>query len=174
MYSSLVLLHNLIPFLIPMVSPFGEIEPSYEFSLDDLAKMLNCPKDLEKANRIARATLHTLRAHLSLDDAISVLKLLPLPLKRIFIENWNLKTAIEPPFGIKSFIHDVQVSAGRIAFYDFPTEEATDFSIRTVLQYVELKISEHSKEQFRELIPLPLRSFLPPKLPINLSFMSQN
>jgi uncharacterized protein (DUF2267 family) len=118
-----------------------------------MAHALQCPHDPERAVRIFRSVLHTLRDCLPLESAIDVLRVLPGTLKSIYIENWIALDCRVPIKSSQHFVNAVREHAGKIAFYDFPTEALTEDYIRTVLQYIENEVSHNKLAFLQNAIP---------------------
>lgn len=131
-----------------------------------MATALQCPEDPEKAERIFRAILHTLRDCLPSDNAIRVLRLLPDPLKAIYVQNWQTLASCTDALSMPQFIRRVRESAGKIAFYDFPTEAVTERYIREVYGYVEQQLPVKKRYVWKASIPF-LAAFSKPASQVN-------
>lgn len=128
----------------------------------DIALALKVPDDPQQGERIFRNVLHMLRDCLSLDSAICLLRLLPYSLQTIFIEDWHASEQIINLSHPQRFVKALRDSAGKLAYYDFPTEAITESQIQAVFQYVEKEMSTSKKRIFRSMLPFSLIPFFEP------------
>lgn len=58
--------------------------------LHDLAAELGDKKDIPRAARVLRSTLHTLRNYLSTEESLQFISQLPLIIKGVYVDGWTL------------------------------------------------------------------------------------
>lgn len=108
--------------------------------------------DRNMAARITRAVLHALRDRLPADDAIEFAQGLPMALKGIFIDQYDLSAV---PVVIRrpdQFIDYVCYKDGRAATGDFPSPEFVEESISAVFRVLERNMDHGQVEQVRHML----------------------
>jgi uncharacterized protein (DUF2267 family) len=108
--------------------------------LYDLAENLEHPHSIEQVERILRATLHTLRDRLPIQQSFHVLSQLPVFLKILYIEGWKFR---ERPVRFRSIeefkeaVKDEQFRLGERDFnWNMPSEEIISRTITSLRRYL--------------------------------------
>jgi uncharacterized protein (DUF2267 family) len=108
--------------------------------------------DRNMAARITRAVLHAVRDRLPADDAIQFAQGLPIALKGIFIDQYDLSAVplrIRHP---KEFIDYVYYKGGRSAQRDFPDPGFVEDSIAAVFRVLEKNMDYGQVAQIKRLM----------------------
>jgi uncharacterized protein (DUF2267 family) len=121
--------------------------------IPDAAGSLNCLNDPDKAERVLRAILHKVRDILQLEEAIVLLRLLPLSLKQVYIEDWCIRENPSPISTLLQFVEGIRSDAGKIAYYDFPSEDYTAHAVKVVLEYIENELPDGKGRILRSILP---------------------
>jgi uncharacterized protein (DUF2267 family) len=117
-------------------------------------------RDLEtnrnRAARITRAVLHAIRDRLPPDDAIQFAQGLPMVLKGVFIDRYDVS---KTPIVIRSredFIEFVRSKAGPSAAIDFPTSQSVINALQSVFFVLERNMSYGQVWQIKKSLNMEL------------------
>jgi uncharacterized protein (DUF2267 family) len=109
-----------------------------------------------RAARISRGVLHAIRDRLPPDDAIQFAQGLPMALKGIFIDRYDVS---KTPVVIRSregFIEFVRSKAGPLAAVDFPTSQSVINALQSVFFVLERNMSYGQVQQIKKLMNIEL------------------
>ena len=116
----------------------------------------------DKASRILRATLHTLRNRIGVDESFHFLAQLPIVLKGIYVDGWKPNTAFVRIKHLHDFFDEVRSQDTGTAAYDLGNDKQAKQLMGVVFQVLREYISEgafeHLTGQFSEEIQDFLRS----------------
>jgi uncharacterized protein (DUF2267 family) len=104
------------------------------------------------AARITRSVLHAVRDRLPADDAVEFAQGLPIALKGVYFDQYDLSLA---PVSIRhpeDFIDYVRQKDGRAAMHDFPTREHVEDGISAVFRVLERNMDYGQVEQIKRLV----------------------
>lgn len=105
-----------------------------------------------KAARITRAVLHALRDRLPPDDAIQFAQGLPMALKGVFVDQYDISKTPVILRGRNKFI-DYVISKDRFnADYDFPDRQSVEEAIRAVFFVLENNMDYGQVDQIKHLL----------------------
>ncbi len=131
--------------------------------LNTLAKELGYPQDRNRAARVLRSVLHTLRDILPPEENMQLLAQLPMFLKGVYVEEWRLKKDKDVRT-MEQFIKRARkydrFSAGR----DFETNEDAEGAARTIFIALHKYISLGELEDIKAVLPKELKSMVNPVL----------
>jgi uncharacterized protein (DUF2267 family) len=108
--------------------------------------------DRNRAARITRSVLHAVRDRLPADDAIEFAQGLPMALKGVYIDQYDLSSA---PLVIRhadQFIDYVCYLNGRASIHDFPSPEFVEDSIAAVFRVLERTMDYGQVEQIKRMM----------------------
>ncbi len=129
--------------------------------LKELAEELGIPEDKERAGRILRTVLHTLRKRLTLEESFDLLSQLPMCIKAVYVDGW--KPSPFPDKTIKTledFINDVLEEDRRSAGKDFGNEEHAKRVIRAVFKVIKRHVSDGEIKDIKGNLPKSLKMLL--------------
>lgn len=111
--------------------------------------------DANHAYRLLRATLHTLRDWLSVDEAADLGAQLPTLVRGIYYEGWNPSATPTHPRAKEDFVASVQAA--------FPADPLRnpDLAIRAVFLVLNRHVTAGQIEQMRQALKKPLRELWP-------------
>jgi uncharacterized protein (DUF2267 family) len=115
-----------------------------------VASHLGC--DRNTAARITRAVLHAVRDRLPPVDAVQFAQGLPMAMKGVFFDQYDISAA---PVLIRhpdEFIDYVMEKAGPAARRDFPSPESVEHSVSAVFNVLEQTMDYGQVEQIRKMI----------------------
>ncbi len=99
-----------------------------------LAQDLGCPNDHDKARRVLKAVLHTVRDRILISESFQLMAQLPTILKGIFVEDWKYS---EKPlkFHTTDSLWEALLASEHLAEPDdFPNKEYAIFAVNTVFK----------------------------------------
>lgn len=128
--------------------------------VNEVAAELGCPEDRDKAGRMLRSVLHTLRDRLTVDESFSLLAQLPMFIKAVYIDGW--KPSRTPDKRIKTvddFVAHVMEYDDRQAAIDFGDPQGAQQSISSVLRVLKRHISQGESRAVSDKLPRHLGEF---------------
>ncbi len=127
--------------------------------LKELAEELGIPEDKERAGRILRTVLHTLRRRLTLEESFDLISQLPMCIKAIYVDGW--KPSPFPDKTIKTaedFINEVLEEDKRSAGKDFGNEEHAKQVIKAVFRVIKGHVSDGEIQDIKGDLPKSLKT----------------
>lgn len=109
----------------------------------------------QQAYRLLRATLHTLRDWVNIDQAADLGAQLPVLLRGIYYEGWNPSTKARHPRNKDAFVADVQSE-----FKADPLRNP-DLAIGAVFKLLNERVASGQLTQMRSSLQKPLRELWP-------------
>lgn len=112
--------------------------------------------DRNSAARITRAVLHAVRDRLPADDAIQFAQGLPMALKGVFIDRYDVSRTPVVIRSRREFIEFVRSKAGVSAPADFPTPQSVVDALKSVFFVLERNMSYGQVRQIKKLLNIEL------------------
>ncbi|HXH19123.1 MAG TPA: DUF2267 domain-containing protein [Chitinophagales bacterium] len=131
--------------------------------LNTLAHELGYPQDRNRAARVLRAVLHTLRDILTPEENVQLLAQLPMFLKGVYVEEWKLKKE-KNVRTMEQFIQRVKKYDRFGAGHDFETNEDVESAAKTLFIVLHRYISLGELEDIKAVLPKELKSLVNPVL----------
>ncbi|TVR80576.1 MAG: DUF2267 domain-containing protein [Chitinophagaceae bacterium] len=129
--------------------------------INALAKELGDSKDRERAGRVLRAVLHTLRDRISPDESLHLISQLPMYVKAIYVDGWNIKYSKSGQKNtLKDFIADLREKSGKLAEIDFGTVEEAEKAIKAVSKVMRQYVSKGEMDDVRAMLSDQLKHLL--------------
>jgi uncharacterized protein (DUF2267 family) len=128
--------------------------------LKEVAAALETPEDLAHAERILTAVLHTLRDRLTPQESLDLISQLPLYIKALFIEGWNIPEKVKRLKSPEEFFDEVRKQAPRTAGRDFGSDESTQKKVEAVFHVLHQHISEGEINDVKAQLPNPIAELL--------------
>jgi uncharacterized protein (DUF2267 family) len=126
--------------------------------LKELMQELNCT-DHRKTYLTLRSVLHTLRDHLPINDAVYLGEQLPMLIRGMYFEHWNVTNEPIPLRHRNDFFTAVSHSMAR----DGETLNA-ETGTRAVFRLLDRKATDGEIEDLQHVIPVILLDLWPPRL----------
>jgi uncharacterized protein (DUF2267 family) len=109
-----------------------------------------------RAARITRAVLHAIRDRLPPDDAIQFAQGLPMALKGVFIDRYDISKTPIVIRNREAFIEFVRSKAGTSAPVDFPTSQSVMNALQSVFFVLERNMSYGQVRQIKKSLNIEL------------------
>lgn len=114
-----------------------------------VAVELNDPEDIDRASRVTTAVLHTFRDRILPEESMHLISQLPMILKGIYVDGWNISLKPKHSKTIDEFLNEVRTHT-RTAGRDFGSNQQTRDTVMAVLrvlqdQYVSVGETEDIK-----------------------------
>lgn len=122
-----------------------------------LMKNLGVDGERDRAARILRAVLRTMRNHLSLEESSDLLAQLPMAIKAIYADGWRMTQPHQRVSTLQDFANEVLKQHGTTAWRDFSNPDEVVFAIRAVIETLAEYVSVGELEQAFASLPKELR-----------------
>lgn len=133
--------------------------------LNRLAKKLGDENDRDKAARVLRSVLRTLRNHLATEESIQLLAQLPMAIKSVYVEGWKINDVHPRVKTIEDFAVEVMKEEGQAAWRDFSNIEEVIHAIHAVVETIVSYVSPEEIEEAFSTLPKNLRKILTARIP---------
>ncbi|WP_276482258.1 DUF2267 domain-containing protein [Paraflavitalea pollutisoli] len=114
----------------------------------------------KEALRILRAVLHTIRAHVSVEESLQIIAQLPVALKGLYVDQWKLTTNVWRTRHVHQFMEEVRQHDGVAATRDFGLEDKTEQTVIAVFSALSYYLSEGELHDMLAAFPGEIRTFI--------------
>lgn len=132
------------------------VQKGNEF-VNEVARELGIPNNQDKALRILKAVLHTLRDKISPEESLQMIAQLPLFIKAIYVDGWRISGKHEKMRKMEDFLEAVIRRGGIAGEDDFPTPNRTEAAVRDVFHILRQHVSEGEIVDIIRIMPIDLR-----------------
>ena len=143
-----------------MALNFQQFAAEGERFLKELADGLGYPEDRNRAARVLRSVLHTLRDLITPEENVEFIAQMPMFLKAVYIEGWTLKQQEGHIRTIDQLITAVRMHHGIGSERDFEDDDAIEVAISMVIMSLRKYISLGELEDIRAVLPQRLKPIL--------------
>jgi uncharacterized protein (DUF2267 family) len=143
-----------------MAQQFIQFAKEAEQFVNHLAQDLGSSQDHDKARRILKAVLHTLRDRITIQESFQLMAQLPMLIKAMYVENWKYS---EHPLNYRSkqsLFETLRDSEHLVRPDDFPNEDYAIFAVNTVLKNLSHYVSPGEISDVLAQLPPELRSLV--------------
>jgi uncharacterized protein (DUF2267 family) len=102
----------------------------------ELARELKCPDDYDRAARVLRAVLHTLRDMITTDESLQFVSQLPMFLKAAYVDGWS-SSRKERISNVNEFFQRIREHDSPVGFHDFPGKGFDERAVITVMSQLQ-------------------------------------
>jgi uncharacterized protein (DUF2267 family) len=120
--------------------------------INDLALLLGRPDDPDHALRVLKSVLHALRKKITVFDTLHIISQLPLILKGIYVDGWELDQPLSEAETIDEFLELIRNFTPN-AKNDFANDEEAKEKIRIVFFALRQYVSEDEFDHVRDELP---------------------
>lgn len=129
--------------------------------LKEYTKEMNLGTDRDKAGRILTSILHALRDIISTEESLQLIAQLPMFLKAVYVNGWNLKKAKPKVKRMPEFLELVRKHDGPSAVNDFEySDEVAERYVDATFIYLRKYVSLGEMEDIRDGLPKDLKSMI--------------
>lgn len=123
-----------------------------------VAEDLKVPR--EKAGRIIRAVLHSLRNRISHEESFQLMAQLPMVLKGVYVDGWKFEKDFNRISHLDDFLSEVRKEDGGLAGYDFGNNERAKIAVAAVFKAMHYFVSEGELNDIISAMPADLKTFI--------------
>src|SRR5690606_42007608 len=123
-----------------------------------LMKNLGVEDERDRAARILRSVLRTLRNHLSLEESSDLLAQLPMAIKAVYVDGWRMTQPHRRVSTMQEFANEVLKEHGSTAWRDFSNPGEVVLAVRAVIETLAEYVSIGELEQSFGSLPNELRT----------------
>ncbi|MGB5554680.1 MAG: DUF2267 domain-containing protein [Flavobacteriaceae bacterium] len=129
--------------------------------LKDYTKEMNLGKDTDKAGRIFTAIMHALRDIIPPEESLQFIAQLPMFLKGVYVNGWNIKKKKPKVKTMPEFLDLVRSHDWPAAVNDFEySDEVAERYVDTTFIYLRKYVSLGEMEDIRDGLPKDLKSMI--------------
>jgi uncharacterized protein (DUF2267 family) len=114
----------------------------------------------EKAGRIIRAVLHSLRNRISHEESFQLLAQLPMALKGVYVDGWKFEKDFNRISRMDDFLDEVRREDGGLAGYDLGNDTKAKIAVAAVFKAMHYFVSEGELNDIISVMPAELKSFI--------------
>jgi uncharacterized protein (DUF2267 family) len=131
----------------------GKYVEEVNLFLKQVAQELGNPGDIDHAGRVTTSVLHTLRERISVEESIHLISQLPMILKGIYVDGWDISRELSQSDTLDEFLDDIREHNMRTAGRDFGNDQQTRDNVRAVLRVMKNYVSEGELNHIKEQLP---------------------
>ena len=144
-----------------MALNFNEYAKDGNTFLKEYAREMNLGEDTQKAGRIFSSIMHALRDLISPQESLQFIAQLPMFLKAVYVNGWQMKKQKPKVKKMAEFVDLVRKHDGVAAVNDFEyNDEVAERYIDTTFIYLRKYISLGEMEDIRDGLPKELKSMI--------------
>ncbi len=147
-----------------MALNFNQYAKEANTFLKEYAKEMNLEDNLDKAGRILSSILHGLREIISVEESLQLVAQLPMFLKAVYVNGWNIKAKRDKIKHMEQFIDLVRSYDGVTSIYDFESNEIAEHYIQTTFFVLCKYVSPGEMQDIRDELPKNLKDMIFDKL----------
>ncbi|MDN5217186.1 DUF2267 domain-containing protein [Fulvivirgaceae bacterium BMA12] len=125
--------------------------------VNELATELGIPEDKETAFRILRAVLRALRNQLSIEESFQLLAQLPMSIKGIYVEQWNISKSESHARNVHDFVAAVRHQDRPMGRHDLMTAKDGINAVMAVFKILRAHVSAGEIKDIISVLPTPLK-----------------
>jgi len=118
-----------------------------------LAMRIGTPGDTDHAIRVLKSVFIALRRKLIPDDSLQIVSQLPLVVKGIYVDGWNINEPLLEVQTYDEFLYELRYNTGRRADIDFANDDMAKKKITAVFTSIKEYIPERELDHIREELP---------------------
>lgn len=143
-----------------MALNFNKYVTDGEHFVKEVAIELDAPWDAAKGGRILRAVLHALRDRIPPRESLQLISQLPMLIKAIYVDGWQMKDDARQLRHLGDFIEAVREAGGKATVDNFVTDYDVERAIHAVFKVLKNHVSEGEIRDVLATLPIELRPLL--------------
>lgn len=133
------------------INKYGE---EAQLFLRQVAEELGNREDIDHAGRVTIAVVHTLREKISVEESIHLISQLPLILKGVYVDGWDItREFMSESNTLEEFLDEIREHAPRTAGRDFGDNQQTRENVMAVLRVMRNYVSEGEMNHIKQQMP---------------------
>jgi uncharacterized protein (DUF2267 family) len=112
--------------------------------------------DRNTAARVTRAVLHAVRDRLPAVDAVQFAQGLPMALKGVFIDQYDLSKVPLKIRHVDNFLDYIYFKNGKASITDFPSRQSVAEALQAVFYVLERNMDFGQVQQIKEMLPMEI------------------
>jgi uncharacterized protein (DUF2267 family) len=128
--------------------------------LKEYAREIGLSDNPERAGRILSAILHGLRSIISVEESLQLIAQLPMFLKAVYVNGWNIKVKKDKVKNVEGFIDLIRSLGGKTSLYDFESDEIAEDFIHSTFLVLRKYVSSGEMEDIRDGLPKRLKGLI--------------
>lgn len=121
--------------------------------LNDLSLLLGKPDDSTHALRVLSSVFYALRQRITVFESMHLVSQLPLILKGIYVDSWDIEQPLSGADTMDEFLNQVKNFSGSFSALDFADDEEAKEKIKIVFIALRRYVSEQELDQIRDELP---------------------
>src|SRR5258706_9857714 len=115
--------------------------------IEDLAFQLGTPNDADHAMRVLQSVFAELRRRIIPDESLHLISQLPLILKGMYVDGWNINEPLSEAKTFNEFLDEIRDSDDRNAGSDFANDDLARRKIMIVFKALKKYIPDNELDQ---------------------------
>ncbi len=125
--------------------------------LGELAEELGLPQDKDHAYHVLRTFFHVLRKRLRTAQSFSLLDLMPLALKAVYVDGWHIQNQTDSLLDLDDFEAEMLTEYGAGAGRDFLPRDKIIIAVKDLFRVLSNRLGEYEKTAFYSELPDAIR-----------------
>jgi uncharacterized protein (DUF2267 family) len=139
-----------------MAINIGKYVEEVNLFLKQVAQELGNPSDIDHAGRVTTSVLHTLRERISVEESIHLISQLPMILKGIYVDGWDISREMRQSDTLDEFLDEIREHNLRSAGRDFGNDQQAREHVKAVLRVMRNYVSEGELNHIKDQLPKPI------------------
>ncbi|HYH14915.1 MAG TPA: DUF2267 domain-containing protein [Flavisolibacter sp.] len=124
--------------------------------LRQVAQELGEPNNINHAGRVTVGVLHALRVNISVEESMHLISQLPMILKGVYVDGWNISLPLSHSNSLEEFLDDVRMQILPTSERDFGDNQQARENVRAVLRVMKNYVSEGEMRHIKQQLPEPI------------------
>lgn len=133
------------------------VQKSDEF-MREVARELGYPEDTDKAYRVFRAVMHTVRDNITPEENLHFIAQLPMMIKAVYVDNWKISDK-----NIRhrdAFLQKIQENNTNNNQRDLHTPDQTEEAVHKIFDVLKRHVSEGEMNDIMNMMPAEVQPLM--------------
>lgn len=135
------------------------VQKSDEF-MNEVAKELGHPKDTDRAYRVFRSVMHTLRDNIPVEENLHLIAQLPMMIKAVYVDNWKVYGEGRNVRHLDEFVQKVIDKNTNNTQRDLNTPDQAEKALESVFNVLKRNVSEGEIDDIMNMLPADIKPLL--------------
>jgi uncharacterized protein (DUF2267 family) len=119
----------------------------------DVARELGNANDIPHAMRVTTSVLHTLRERISLEESFHVISQLPMIIKGIYVDGWDISRQVNRIDTLQEFLDELRDHSAKDPARDFGNDAQAAECVKAVVHVMRNYVSEGEMIHIKDQLP---------------------